>query len=67
MKVLAKFDSIDEAEYAGREIKRLYPGIRAIKIRYREVGDIAPDLPVKSFALFDSSLTRISSLLLIIN
>lgn len=61
MKVLAKFDSIDEAEYAGREIKRLYPGIRAIKIRYREVGDIAPDLPVKSFALFDSIENTLSS------
>ena len=42
MKVYAQFDSIDEAENAARDL------------RHREVGDIAPDLPVKSFALFDS-------------
>ena len=54
MKVFAHFNDIDEAEYAVREAKRLYGGIKAVNIRYREVGHIAPDLPIKSFALFDS-------------
>ena len=55
MKVFAHFMNIDEAEYAVREAKRLFGGINAVKIRYREVGSIAPDLPVKSFALFEST------------
>ncbi len=54
MKVYAQFDSIDEAENAARDLRQRCEGIKAVKIRYREVGDIAPDLPVKSFALFDS-------------
>ncbi len=53
MKVFAHFMNVDEAEYAVREAKRLFGGINAVKIRYREVGSIAPDLPVKSFALFE--------------
>jgi len=54
MKVFAHFMNVDEAEYAVREAKRLFGGINAVKIRYREVGSVAPDLPIKSFALFDS-------------
>ena len=57
MKVFAHFSDIDEAEYAAREAKRLFAGIKAVKIRYREVGSVAPDLPIKSFALFDSGDT----------
>ena len=55
MKVFAHFMNVDEAEYAVREAKRLFGGINAVKIRYREVGSIAPDLPVKSFALFETT------------
>lgn len=55
MKVFAHFMNVDEAEYAVREAKRLFGGINAVKIRYREVGSIAPDLPIKSFALFETT------------
>lgn len=54
MKVYAQFDTIDEAENAARELRRHCEGIKAVKIRYREIGEVAPDLPVSSFALFDS-------------
>ena len=54
MKVYAQFDTIDEAENAARQIRRSCQGIKAVKIRYREVGTVAPDLPVSSFAMFDS-------------
>ncbi len=54
MKVYAQFDTIDEAENAARDLRRHCEGIKAVKIRYREIGTVAPDLPVSSFALFDS-------------
>ncbi len=54
MKVYAQFDTIDEAENAARDLRQRCEGIKAVKIRYREVGTVAPDLPVSSFALFDS-------------
>lgn len=57
MKIFAKFDTVDDAEYAARGVRERFIGIKAVKIRYREIGVIAPDLPTKSFALFDSGDT----------